>query len=298
MYGNLLLCVDYDGIASSALPPFASLARLWNARVHVLHVHSTGTTRPNGGNRRLVHDIVDRLNTAGVPAMGEVHLTDDDHIVSAIAGAARSSAADLVAIGTRGRSAPMSLLAGSVSHEVAAAVSLPVLVVRPNLRPLEQWPAEVLAAVDDGEDRWSVLDTAARTVQGTGGEAVVVHVLERHRTGVFTDLEPAEHGQELVDAAVAHLRSREVRARGLVLRSPGGSVAHQLAREAERLNCALLIVGSRRPGDLKAVVAGSVAHEVSRRTRRPLLLAARPSEPDVVGDPSEAVRGGSRSPTP
>jgi nucleotide-binding universal stress UspA family protein len=289
MYGNLLLCVDYDGIAGSALPPFASLARLWNARVHVLHVHRRSTTRPNGGNRRLVHDIVDRLNAAGVPAMGEVHLTEDDHLVPAIAQAARSSAADLVAIGTRGRSASASLLTGSVSHRVAAAVSLPVLVVRPNLRSLEQWPAAVLAAVDAGEDRWSVLDTAARTVQGTGGEAVVVHVLERHRSGVFTDLEPAERGQELVDAAVADLRSREVRARGLALRPPGGSVAQQLVKEAERLNCALLILGSRRPGELEAVVTGSVAHEVSRRTRRPLLLAPRRSVPEVVGDPGEAV---------
>ena len=153
----------------------------------------------------------------------------------------------------------------------------------------------MLAAIDDSDARWSVLDTTARTVQGTGGEAVVVHVLERHHFGVFTDPEPAEHCQELVDAAVAHLRSREVRARGLVLRSPGGSVAHQLAKEAERLNCALLILGSRRPGELKAAVTGSVAHDVSRQTTRPLLLAARRNAPGMVGDPSEAMRAGGRS---
>jgi nucleotide-binding universal stress UspA family protein len=153
---------------------------------------------------------------------------------------------------------------------------------------VEQWPTTVLAAIDDSDRRSSVLDTAARTVQGTGGEVVVVHVRERRRTGVFVDGEPAEQGQELVDDAVSRLRSREVRARGLVVPPPGGSVANQLVREAERLNCALLIVGSRRPGELDAVVTGSVAHEVSRRTRRPLLLAAQPSRPEPARERREA----------
>lgn len=55
----------------------------------------------------------------------------------------------------------------------------------------------------------------------------------------------------------------------------GGPVAARLAAAAQRWDADLVVLGSRRLTDLGGLLLGSVAHELVRRTPRPVLLAER-----------------------
>jgi len=52
------------------------------------------------------------------------------------------------------------------------------------------------------------------------------------------------------------------------------STGDAIARTADELDADLIVLGSRRPGNVEALLLGSVAHAVIARTRRAVLLAA------------------------
>ena len=218
MYRTLLLVVDDRGAPPSALVAFAAIARCWNVRVEVLHLHASGEAGRNGACRRLEADVVARLTAAGVPAAGDTRLEEPAGV--AVDRAAARCGADLIAV-----------LAGAVPD----GVGFPRLVVpEPDRRP-GPWPARVVVVVPGD----ACLDAAARALASGGGEAVTVHVLG--------PAEEAERGQELIAAAARGLRQRAVPARGLLLSLDGGPVA-QIAGAAERLDAGL-VVAARPAGE-------------------------------------------------
>jgi nucleotide-binding universal stress UspA family protein len=77
----------------------------------------------------LVDRFVAQLTLAGVSATGEVHRELAIGIGGALVDVAVSYQAGLIVVGTRGRSDAMSMLLGSVAHEVVHKSPLPVLVV-------------------------------------------------------------------------------------------------------------------------------------------------------------------------
>jgi hypothetical protein len=231
MYGRILLAVDDEGVPSGALVALAGLAFDWRARVHVLHLHAPGAAARNGACRRLLTDLVARLTATGVRAAGETRLVDAADRPAAVARAATGVGADVVAV-----------LGGGGGSRVASAAGLPVLLVPEPAWPLPAGPACV-AVERDGDES---LSAATRV----SGDVVVVSVAP----------DPAR-GLALLDSAVRRLRRRAVRARGLLVAGPG-EVGAQLAEAADRLDAALVVVGTE-----------DLAREVGRHTRRVLLVA-------------------------
>ena len=76
--------------------------------------------------------VVREARAAGVTAE---FLVWDGDAGSSIAAAADAEHADLVVVGTRGRSGAERMLLGSVSDHVVRHAACPVLVVRPSSRP-------------------------------------------------------------------------------------------------------------------------------------------------------------------
>jgi nucleotide-binding universal stress UspA family protein len=87
---------------------------------------------------------------------------------------------------------------------------------------------------------------------------------------------------ECVASARAFVRgiARRLRSEGLRSRAIGlagmGCVAFQIAQAADRVDADVIVVGSRRRGDVAALLLGSVARDLLRRTARPVLLAEAP----------------------
>jgi nucleotide-binding universal stress UspA family protein len=135
MFSTIVLAVDNSKHSARATEVVKQLAEATNAVVIVLHVHEIAIGR--WGRLRIddpseddfAAGIVAELSGAGVQARTEVREVNYRDIADAIARTADESNADLIVVGSRGRSDIGSLALGSVSHKLLHTSHRPVLVV-------------------------------------------------------------------------------------------------------------------------------------------------------------------------
>ena len=212
MFSRILFAVDDDEALAGAVPVVAAYARTLGAEVRVLHVHRIGAAAANGANRRLVQTVVDRLRLAGVRADGEIRLLDHGGPIGpAIADAATREGADLVAIGSHGRSDLGGLFLGSVSHDASGGLSLPVLVLRAACTAPAA-PAKVLVGVDGSAASDEAVTEAAEIAASFGATVVVVHVDQLFVAEGVAIVEPEEEARAVLHRAVEAVAGRGVRA--------------------------------------------------------------------------------------
>lgn len=264
MHRRILFAAADDEALDAVVPVVAAHARRWGAGVHVLHVHRVAPGAPGAAGRPLVTSVVRRLQGRGVAADGEVCLVGSgDPVGPVIARTATRTRADLVVTGTRGRTELGALLGGSVSHDVADGLDLPLLLVRPwSATPAE--PRTVLVGVDGSPGADEAVVEAAEVADVFHASVRVVHVRR-----AIAGPEPCG----VVGQALAEMERRGVDATGEVV--PGASIAAGLIAAAEEHAADLVVLGSRRPSHLDALLRGGVAREVVRRLPCPVLLARR-----------------------
>jgi nucleotide-binding universal stress UspA family protein len=279
MYSKILFAVEDDEALPAALPVVAAYARMWGADVRVLHVQRIEPDVPAHG--RLVGTVVERMQSEGVRASGEVRpMAPGEKVAPIIAAAATDSKADLVAVGSRGRSDLGGLLLGSVSHAVAGGLETPVLVVRASsFTPAA--PRTVLVAVDGSAGSDEAAVEAVEVASAFGASVLVLHVRKLTAVEGVTAIESEEEARGIVGRAVAAAEARGVTASSEILVDP--SVVSGLVSAAERHAADLVVLGSRRPTHLAGLVLGSVAHEVVHRLACPVLLARRVRTGEPVG---------------
>jgi len=148
---RILYPTDFSEASMAVLAPVATLARLLGAEVMLLHVieplplptegyfpsaiwqaHVDQTTAEATVQ---LDDLSRRLKAEGV-AMTSRLATGP--AVSRILGVAKDEGADLIAMGTHGRTGLSSVLLGSVADKVVRLATCPVLTVRNPARPLEE----------------------------------------------------------------------------------------------------------------------------------------------------------------
>ncbi len=181
--------------------------------------------------------------------------------------------ADLILMGTRGRSAIEEVMLGSVSHRVAANAPCPVLVVNgpaPSLR-------SIVLAVEGPED----VEAARR----------VLSLKPFRHCPEVTALTVLPLGQPIWPGGISQtesLREKTLRcawafvwdlagqlspfgyqASGLV---GMGSPATVIIQQATALNADLIAVGSRAGSELSRFLLGSVSHGVLHRSTIPVLV--------------------------
>ncbi|HKF78558.1 MAG TPA: universal stress protein [Candidatus Dormibacteraeota bacterium] len=280
MYSRVLFAVEDDEALPAAVPVVAAYARRWGAYVCVLHVHRADRNAPNGASWRLVKGVVECLGAEGVRAEGEIRpLARGGKVAQAIVGAARHARADLVAVGSHGRTDLGALFRGSVSHAVAAGVEAPVLVVRASAaRPAE--PRVVLVPVDGSAGSDQAVAEAAEIASTFGARVSILHVQVLVAADGAVAVEPQEHAQAVMRTAVATVAARGVHVTGETV--PGNSVVQVLVDAAARTGADLVVLGSRRPSDLGGLLLGSTAHDVIHRLRCPVLLGRRVTAAESV----------------
>jgi nucleotide-binding universal stress UspA family protein len=269
MFRRILLAVDAQRVADAAVPAVAQLAASSHVEVLVVHVRDIERgLRTRFEDEHLVDHVVARLRDAGVTARGEVRTIANGDVADALLDSAGRFGADVIALGSHGRSELGGLLLGTVGQRVAARTDRPVILVHGDpTRPSRRWPARIhriLLAVDRN-DQCEHAVKAAHELALQHRAAVVVQYVDP----VFESVSSA---QRFVRGIVGRLRSD-----GVVAWSAGlagvGHVASQIAAEAERVDADVVVVGSRRRRELAALVLGSVTRELVRRTTRPVLLA-------------------------
>jgi nucleotide-binding universal stress UspA family protein len=139
MYDKILVAVDHSEISDRALLAARDLALLSKGEVWVLHLREreiavkTGmamTDETESDANAKVSAAVDKLAEVGVKAHGEVRTTLFGYAARDIVDDAIEHDADVIVMGSRGRSDLAGFILGSTAHKVIHLTDRPVLIVR------------------------------------------------------------------------------------------------------------------------------------------------------------------------
>lgn len=136
MFERILVATDSSEPSARAVEFAASLAGEHGSEIVVFHAVPRVVSRfgisdaeePDAG-RELVDGIVRDLKDRGLNARGEVVRVLEGHMSRGIVESAASADADVILMGTRGRSDFGGLFLGSVTHRVLHLAEKPVIVV-------------------------------------------------------------------------------------------------------------------------------------------------------------------------
>ena len=139
MYDKILVAVDHSARSDRALLAARDLALLSKGEVWVLHLREreiavkTGlamTDETESDANAAVADAVDKLTEAGVKAHGDVRTTLFGYAAREIVDDAIEHDADVIVMGSRGRSDLAGFILGSTAHKVIHLADRPVLIVK------------------------------------------------------------------------------------------------------------------------------------------------------------------------
>jgi nucleotide-binding universal stress UspA family protein len=138
MYDRLLVAVDHSEISPRVIAAAKDLALLSKGKVWVLHllekeVYAQLGDVPSESDQeadQAVREGVDALRQAGVDTEGEVRPTTFGHAAREILADAKEHDADIIIMGSRGRSDFAGSILGSTAHKVIHLTDRPVLVIR------------------------------------------------------------------------------------------------------------------------------------------------------------------------
>ncbi len=292
MHISRVLCpVDFSDISRRALRYAAAVAAWYEAELHVLHVlvplpgaglplTSLPVVQPTNAQDELVPSLAAFIANAGVPV--ETYQS----VVEGPAGAvildvAEDSGADLLVLGTHGRSGLDHALLGSVAERVVQKAACPVLTVP----PASDEPgtadrvgfAHVLCATDFSPPADRALQQALSLAQESQARLTVLHVLETlsdEESRMAADFKVGEYVARRRQEALEHLRRLvpdEARRWCEVAEVVGlGSPATVVLEHADALGADLIVMGSRGRSTLGLMVFGSSTQAVVRRARCPV----------------------------
>ena len=291
-----ILCpTDFSAISVHAFEHAAALAAWHQAALTVLHVQPD-TVAPvselaymadamllGSPLREAVEaelsSVVAPARRVGLRADGELR---EGRPAIEIVRAAQERHADLIVMGTHGRSGFQRWVLGSVAETVLRRAQCPVLTVPARAGELTDpmFFKRILCATDFSPASEAAVGYAASMAEESNAMLVLVHVVERP--------EPGAHSRQRLDggggrggihqAAQAQLRRARPEARG---GGPSeeivtcGKVAPEILRLAAERKTGLIVVGvhGRNLRDLMAF--GSVTHQVVREAICPV-IAVRP----------------------
>jgi nucleotide-binding universal stress UspA family protein len=263
--------MDPEAKTLAALPPVAELARAANGEVLILGVCDSPESPPD----TVVDQAVASLLGAGVSACGEVRPTDRKSVPFTIAEVGRQVGADLIVLGTRGRSGMLGSLLWSMSQMVRPRFSCRVMVVgcgdESIVRPLHA--GRLLLAVDRTEGAATAERAALGLAKDSGSSVRVLHVRDVLPSEHFGFIvESMEEAGRLVREVADRLRGSGVDVDTRVVMRPEG-IAAKIAIAAEDLDANVIVLGPRGPTNRNVWPLDSIAYDLLRRTCRPVLLA-------------------------
>ena len=138
MYDRLLAAVDQSDVCDRVIAAARDLALLSKGKVWVLHLLEKEVIAQMGDvpsesaqeSAEVVTDGVSMLRQAGVDAEGEIRETTFGQTAREILADAKEHDADVIIMGSRGRSELAAALLGSTAHKVIHLTDRPVLIIR------------------------------------------------------------------------------------------------------------------------------------------------------------------------
>jgi nucleotide-binding universal stress UspA family protein len=288
-----ILCpTDFSSSSARAYEHALSLAAWYHAPLTLLHVmpevvaaspelaYMASPMLRDASLRDAVEadlaSLVGPANRAGLRAAGELRAGNP---APEIVRAAQEHAADLIVVGTHGRTGFQRFVLGSVAETVLRRASCPVLTVpaRASDHPDPLFFKRILCATDFSPASDAAVRYAVELAGETDGSLILAHVLDRHRGGAEgnggrPDFECAAHAQ------MRRCVPPEARERCLpeeIVRR--GKAAPEILRLAAEREVGLIVMGVHGRSLLDLMAFGSVTHEVVREATCPVLTVRLPN---------------------
>ena len=298
-FERILCPVDYSAPSRWALNYASALSRWYGAPLTVLHAHVnapvfefTAPFGPLGAPPLMRQDRgIEEQHAELRRFMGPANDTSPTEIVvergdaaSEILRQAIERKADLIVMGTHGRTGLRHVLLGSVTEKIIRNASCPVLVVPPHAADVGSAATAVFKRIVHATD-FSKASTAALTcalalAKEADARLTLLHAIEFPQA--LHDI-PLPRGSEVDQhhalAEAEYLR----RLRALVpaqarmyctvaARVSEGKPARAILRVADEEQADLIVLGVQGRGTVELLVFGSNAHAVIREARCPVLV--------------------------
>jgi len=266
-----ILCpVDFSEVSEAALRFAGRLAECGQAEITVLYAHYFEApayftearieelTREFHESRHEAELAVAQFAHRILPGVAVRVVVEEGAPQEAIARAAQSEGADVVVMGTHGRSGVSRLMLGSVAERVLRSSAIPVLTVRPAAAEAVARPRSIVCAVNDSESAREALRYAAGLANCFDAPLTVVHVEEKSGESGMPDLCAWLEGTKLPKCTLQEVARQ-------------GHAAEEILRLAADTKPDLLVVGGQHRRFLDTSALGATTAWVARHAPCPVL---------------------------
>lgn len=295
MFKHILLPLDGSSLAESVLPAAEYLARVFGAKITLVHIIEKDGQAMVHGERHLTQpaeaeaylaQIRQRAFAPETAVSLHIHESAMQDVAQGIVEHQDELAPDLIVMCSHGRGGFRDLVFGSIAQQVITSGRVPVLLVRPQAADgQKRFECRSILAPTDGRPHHEVgLLTAARLAQTTRARLNLIAVAptletlagRQAATGRFmpgatrTMLEIVEDElRSYLGGMAERFQTEGVAVSALVGR---GDPAALIARNAETTHADLIVFATHGKAGTKAFWAHSVGAKVLAQTSRPALL--------------------------
>ena len=297
-----ILCpVDFSDYSRRALDHAIAIARWYKSTVTALHVFSPAPVAAYGpgpvvfapivltskDRDQLLADTKAFIQAETAPGVAIEAVVREGNTAGEIVDQATRMNADLLVIGTHGRSGFERLLLGSVTEKVLRKARCPVLTVPRRLPDaVPSGPVlfkRILCAVDFSESSMNALKYALSLAQEADGCLTVVHVLgaefvgqvgigEEHVSLAALQRQQEEEARKLLDKAVPESTAAYCKTDTML---PRGKPWREILRIAADRQAELIVMGVHGRGAADLMFFGSTTQHVVREASCPVLTLRR-----------------------
>ena len=273
----------------------ASLAQALHAPVTLLHLIEQDAPQEIHKDRHItqpeeasayLQEVAKRGFPTDVKVDWHVHTTAIKHVANSIVEHAITEfQPDLIVMCTHGHSGVRDLLYGSIAQQVVAQGMTPLLLIKPRTAtPTAFALAKILVPLDSGPVHDASLPAAQElaraykskihlltvipTFSTVAGQTAAASSLLPATTSALLDINVENAAQDLQEH-LDELKQARLQATAEVAR---GDPATEIVNISEKLNIDLIVLTTHRKAGTAAFWARSVAPNIARRTRLPLLL--------------------------
>ena len=303
MYHRIIVPLDGTPFSEYAIPFAASIAERAGATLELCHVHVHHDRNPDfaaltpfqyqncveaeyafdaaheAREGEYLAAVAERVRQTTTAVVTSRMLTG--RVEGAIRHEAETAVADLLVMSTHARSGFARVRLGSVADALVHSLSMPILLVQPGetaAPPSFDGFRRALVTLDGSPFSEQVLHQALPLLATTGARPLLLHVLAPmlgppRRTGGPEDPRTIQRRQDAiaylnVQAGVLAQHGLESEVRVVVDRNPAAAILELAAAD----DVDLLAMATHGRGGLSRLVMGSVADEVMRQCRKPILL--------------------------
>jgi nucleotide-binding universal stress UspA family protein len=298
MFNSILVPLDGSHLAEAGLPAAASLAEKLNAPVTLLHVIEQNAPEAVHNERHLtqpqeaeayLQGLAEQAFPAEAKVSWHVHTAQVTDVPASIVEHTGEFNPDLIIMCAHGRSGIRDVLFGRIAQQVVAKGLTPLLLLQPMVSQQKPFKLRrILLPLDDEsihDDSFPLAKILAKaygaelallcvipTFSTLRGDEAATSTLLPSTTNALLDIKE-EHAKEHLQGHLNELISEGFRVSAEIAR---GDPTQTIVNVAELSKTDLIVLSTHRRAGIDAFWARSVAPNVARRTRIPLLLIPLP----------------------